>query len=95
MDVFRSLQDLAKYPNHKLVRTAKQTSSYIKRKNATSLATTKRMRKGDSFPVVRDNMTRHEVFEMQNSKVYAKSPEFLPALRLIIFGKKPVTTNLR
>ena len=60
MDVFRRLRDLAKYPNYKLVRTAKY---YIKQKNATSLATTKRMRKGDSFPVARDNMTRHEVFE--------------------------------
>ena len=30
-----------------------------------------------------------------NSKVYAKSPKFSPALGLIIFGKKSVATNLR
>ena len=33
--------------------------------------------------------------KLQNSKVYAKSPEFSPALGLIIFGKKSVTTILR
>ena len=33
--------------------------------------------------------------KLQNSKVYAKSPEFSPALGLIIFGKKSVATNLR
>ena len=33
--------------------------------------------------------------KLQNSKVYAKSPEFSPALGLIIFGKKSVTKNLR
>ena len=32
---------------------------------------------------------------MQNSKGYAESPEFSPALGLIIFGEKSVTTNLR
>ena len=32
---------------------------------------------------------------MQNSKDYAESPEFSPALRLIIFGEKSVATNLR
>ena len=32
--------------------------------------------------------------KLQNSKV-AKSPEFSPALGLIIFGKKSVATNLR
>ena len=31
----------------------------------------------------------------QNSKGYAKSPEFSPALGLIIFRKKSVATNLR
>ena len=33
--------------------------------------------------------------KLQNSKGYAKSPEFSPALGLIIFGKKSVATNLR
>ena len=33
--------------------------------------------------------------KLQNSKVYAKSPEFSPALELIIFGKKSVATTLR
>ena len=33
--------------------------------------------------------------KLQNSKGYAESPEFLPALGLIIFGKKSVATNLR
>ena len=32
--------------------------------------------------------------KLQNSKGYAKSPEFSPALGLIIFGKKSVATNL-
>ena len=31
----------------------------------------------------------------QNSKVYAKSPEFSPVLWLIIFGKKSIATSLR
>ena len=35
------------------------------------------------------------VYCLQNSKVYAKAPEFSPALGLIIFGKKSVATNLR
>ena len=30
-----------------------------------------------------------------NSKGYAKSPEFSPALGLIVFGEKSVATNLR
>ena len=42
--------------------------------------------------LVRDYLIRQK---LQNSKVYAKSPEFSPALRLIIFGKKSVATNLR
>ena len=33
--------------------------------------------------------------KLQNSKGYAKSPEFSPALGLIIFGEKSVATNLR
>ena len=33
--------------------------------------------------------------KLRNSKVYAKSPEFSPALGLIIFRKKSVATNLR
>ena len=33
--------------------------------------------------------------ELQNSKGYAKSLEFSPALGLIIFGKKSVATNLK
>ena len=32
---------------------------------------------------------------LQNSKGYTESLEFLPALRLIIFGEKSVATNLR
>ena len=36
--------------------------------------------------------TRHK---LQNSKGYTESPEFSPALGLIIFGKKSVSTNLR
>ena len=31
--------------------------------------------------------------ELQNSKGYAESPEFLPALGLFIFKKKSVTTT--
>ena len=42
--------------------------------------------------LVKGSLTRQK---LQNSKVYAMSPEFSPALRLIIFGKKSVTTNLR
>ena len=42
--------------------------------------------------LVKGSLTRQK---LQNSKVYAKSPEFSPALGLIIFGKKSVTTNLR
>ena len=33
--------------------------------------------------------------KLKNSKGYTESPEFSPALGLIIFRKKPVTTNLR
>ena len=33
--------------------------------------------------------------KLQNSKVYAKSPEFSPALGLFIFKKKSVATNYR
>ena len=36
-----------------------------------------------------------EVGNYENSKGYAKSPEFSPALGLIVFGKKSVATNLR
>ena len=42
--------------------------------------------------VVKGSLTRQK---LQNRKVYAKSPEFSPALELIIFGKKSVTTILR
>ena len=41
--------------------------------------------------LVNGSLTRQK---LQNSKGYAKSPEFLPALRLIIFGKNSVATNL-
>ena len=33
--------------------------------------------------------------KLQNNKGYAESPEFSPALGLIIFGKKSVNSNLR
>ena len=33
--------------------------------------------------------------KLQNSKGYTESPEFSPALALIIFGKKSLATNLR
>ena len=42
--------------------------------------------------LVKGSLTRQKV---QNSKVYAKSPEFSPALGLIIFRKKSFATNLR
>ena len=42
--------------------------------------------------LVKGSLTRQK---LQNSKVYAKSPEFSPALGLIIFRKKSVATNLR
>ena len=42
--------------------------------------------------LVKGSLTRQK---LQNSKVYAKSPELSPALGLIIFGKKSVATNLR
>ena len=42
--------------------------------------------------LVKGSLTRQK---LQNSKGYAKSPEFSPALGLIIFGKKSVATNLR
>ena len=42
--------------------------------------------------LVKGSLTRQK---LQNSKVYAKSPEFSPVLGLIIFGKKSVATNLR
>ena len=41
---------------------------------------------------LKGSLTRQK---LQNSKFYAKSREFSPALRLIIFGKKSVATNLR
>ena len=41
---------------------------------------------------VKGSLTRQK---LQNSKGYAKSPEFLPAQGLIIFGKKSVATNLK
>ena len=42
--------------------------------------------------LVKGSLTRQK---LQNSKVYAKAPEFSPAQGLIIFGKKSVATNLR
>ena len=42
--------------------------------------------------LVKGSLTRQK---QQNSKVYVKSLEFLPALGLIIFGKKSVATYLR
>ena len=42
--------------------------------------------------LVKGSLTRQK---LQNSKVYAKSPEFSPARGLILFGKKSVATNLR
>ena len=42
--------------------------------------------------LVKGSLTRPK---LQNSKVYAKSPEISPALGLIIFGMKSVATNLR
>ena len=41
--------------------------------------------------LVKGSLTRQK---LQNSKVYAKSLEFSPALGLIIYGKKAVATNL-
>ena len=40
--------------------------------------------------LVKGSLTRQK---LQNSKGYAKSPEFSPALGLIVFGE--VATNLR
>ena len=42
--------------------------------------------------LVKGSLTRQKLL---NSKGYAKSPEFSPTLRLIIFMKKSVATNLR
>ena len=42
--------------------------------------------------LVKGSLTRQK---LQNNKGYAKSPEFSPALVLIIFRKKSVVTNLR
>ena len=42
--------------------------------------------------LVKGLLTRQK---LQNTEVYAKSPEFSPALGLIIFRKKSVATNLR
>ena len=39
-----------------------------------------------------DSSTRQKLL---NSKGYAESPEFSPALGLIIFGEMSVATNLR
>ena len=41
--------------------------------------------------LVKGSLTRQK---LQNSKVYAKSPEFSPALGLIIFWEKSVPTDL-
>ena len=47
--------------------------------------------------IIRENLVKGSSMrkKLQNSKGYAESPELLPALGLIIFGKKSVTTNLR
>ena len=42
--------------------------------------------------LVKGSSTRQK---LQNSKGYTESPEFSPALWLIIFGKKSVATTLR
>ena len=42
--------------------------------------------------LVKGSSTRQK---LQNSKGYAESPEFSPALGIIIFGEKSVATNLR
>ena len=42
--------------------------------------------------LVKGSSTRQK---LQNSKGYTESPEFSPALWLIIFGKKSLATNLR
>ena len=42
--------------------------------------------------LVKGSSTRHK---LQNSKGYAESPEFSPAMGIIIFGEKSVATNLR
>ena len=42
--------------------------------------------------MIKGSLTRQK---LQNSKGYAKSPEFSPALGLIVFGEKSVATNLR
>ena len=46
----------------------------------------------NSNDLVKDSSTRQK---LQNSKGYAESPEFSPALGLIILGKKSVAPNLR
>ena len=45
--------------------------------------------------LVKGSLKLLKLQKLQNSKVYAKSLEFSPALGLIIFGKKSVSTNLR
>ena len=42
--------------------------------------------------LVKVSLTRQK---LQNSKGYAKSPEFSPEMRLNLFGKKSGATNLR
>ena len=42
--------------------------------------------------LVKGSLTRQK---LQNSKGYAQSPQFSPALGLIILGKKSVATNLK
>ena len=42
--------------------------------------------------LVKGSLTRQK---LQYSKGYAKSPEFSPALGLIVFGEKSVATSLR
>ena len=42
--------------------------------------------------LVKGSSTRQK---LQNSRGYAESPEFSPALGLIIFGEKSVDINLR
>ena len=46
----------------------------------------------NSNDLVKGSLTRQK---LQNSKVYAKSPEFSPAQGLIMFRKKSVATNSR
>ena len=51
-------------------------------------------REGSTLKIELRRVASSQMFE-ENSKGYAKSPEFSPLLGLIILGKKSVATNLR